>query len=198
MGYHQAFPDAAIVGVDINPQPDYPFQFVQGDALETPVNLDSFDLIHASPPCQSYSSMSNRYGSSEPELISEVGRMLQGRTYVIENVEGASAHMQTTVKLCGSMFGLPTRRHRLFETSFFVWGQPCGDHTGHIPVYGHPDGRRLSGTRDNPTLKAWSSVVEGQRALGIDWTEDWHQLREAIPPAYTEYIGNHYTEQIAP
>lgn len=191
MGYRQALPDAEIIGVDIAPQPDYPFTFVQADALTPPFNLSDFDLIHASPPCQDYSPMTNRWGSEHPRLIAKVRTLINHRPYVIENVEGASRDMATTVKLCGSMFGLPTRRHRLFETSFLVWGLSCGNHEGHIPVYGKPDGRRLLGTPESPTLKAWASVADGQLALGIDWTDDWHQLREAIPPAYTRYIAQH-------
>jgi len=115
--------------------------------------------------------------------------MIEDRPYVIENVVGASKEMNSNLILCGSMFGLQTRRHRLFETSFLVPGLKCGDHTGHIPVYGPPDGRRLSGPKEAPTLNAWKSITEGQKALGIDWTESWHSIREAIPPAYTEYIA---------
>jgi len=190
MGYHTAFPDAEIVGVDVAPQPDYPFTFVQADARTH--NLKGYDLIHASPPCQSYSSMSNRHGSLQPELVYEIReRMPNGVPSVIENVVGASEHMDTTLMLCGTMFDLPTRRHRLFECSFLVWQPQCGAHTRDlIPVYGKPDGRRLYTRSDGSQLRAWRSVEQGQRALGISWTEDWHQIREAIPPSYTQYIGS--------
>lgn len=188
MGYHQALPDAEIVGVDIEPQPDYPFTFVQGDALKA--DVEGFDLVHASPPCQDYSPMSNRWGSDEPRLIGEVRTLISGQPYVIENVEGARHDMATTLKLCGTMFDLPTRRHRLFETSFLCWQLLCRIHSQDlISVYGKPDGRWLTIRKDGTRQHAWGSVADGQRALGISWTDDWHQLREAIPPAYTRWIG---------
>lgn len=153
-----------------------------------------FDLIHASPPCQSYSTMTNRHASSEPELIQPLRQWLEatGSQYVIENVEGARGEMVNPVKLCGTMFGLATRRHRLFETSFPVWALACQRHTQDlVAVYGRPDGRLLWTRVDGSEYRAWSSIKDGQQALGIDWSEDWHQLREAIPPAYTEFIGSH-------
>lgn len=191
MGYHQAFPDAEIIGVDNVGQPDYPFKFIQGDALEA--DVEGFDLIHASPPCQDYSPMSNRWGSDEPRLIGDVRALITGQLYVIENVEGARYDMATTLKLCGTMFDLPTRRHRLFETSFLCWQPQCGQHSRDlISVYGKPDGRRLYTRTDRTVLHAWASVEDGQKALGISWTDNWHQLREAIPPAYTRYIGESF------
>ena len=189
MGYHQAFPDAEIVGIDIVDQPDYPFEFAKGDALKC--DITGFDLVHASPPCQDYTPMSNRWGSEHPRLISDVRDLIHGSpTYVIENVVGASADMRATLMLCGTMFGLNLRRHRLFETNHLIWQPDCGTHSRDLtPVYGHPDGRRLYNYTDGTTMNAWASVEDGQAALGIDWTDDWHQLREAIPPAYTRYIG---------
>ncbi len=179
---------AEIVGVDIISQPDYPFEFIQADALTYPTK--GFDLVHASPPCQGYSSMSNRYGSEHPLLIDQVRGKLEGLEYVIENVVGASGDMFTTLMLCGTMFGLPTRRHRLFETSMLLWQPNCGEHTrGLTAVYGKPDGRRLNTYSDGEISRAWASIEEGQEALGINWTDAAHQLREAIPPAYTRYIG---------
>ena len=186
MGYHQAFPDAEIVGVDIEPQPDYPFTFIQADAL-VPIE-GTFDLVHASPPCQSYTGMTNRYASAQPELIEQTRAHIMTQypdsSYVIENVVGSGRHLNTNLMLCGSMFGLPVRRHRLFETSWLIWQPDCRDHTGHIPIYGRPDGRRLFGE-----LRAWTSLEQGRQAMQVEWMTNWHSIREAIPPAYTRYIG---------
>ena len=191
MGYHQAgFTD--IVGVDIKPQPSYPFTFIQGDALEPPVRLDDFDLIHASPPCQPYTAMTNRHGTDKPKLISEVEHLVDSRPHVIENVIGSGLD---GVRLCGSSFDLPIRRHRLFKTSFLVWGLECRHAGPGVAVYGKPDGRRLYDRKDGTQLQAWASVKEGQMALGIVWTDDWHSIKEAIPPAYTKYIGEQFLAQ---
>ena len=125
-GYHRAFPNAEIVGVDIVPQPRYPFTFIQADALEFP--LDGFDFVHASPPCQAFTAYRRRgggVGDGYPDLIAVVrARLLcHDATYVIENVPGAPLHHP--VQLCGSSFGLNVRRHRLFETSFPAVGKRC-------------------------------------------------------------------------
>ena len=188
MGYHRAFPDADIVGIDNVPQPDYPFTFIQGDALNPPVRLEAFDFVHASPPCQAYSNMSNRWGSDADELIDRSRFLIKsaGVPGVIENVTGARAHMQNPVTLTGYHFGLNVWRPRLFEpVNWWLLSLSPARGTTEVGVYGKPDGRHLWGD-----LYAWSSVEQGQRLLGIDWTDDWHQLREAIPPAYTEWIGN--------
>ena len=186
MGYHRAWPEADIVGVDIVPQPDYPFTFVQGDALE--VDPAGFDFVHASPPCQDYSTMSNRYGSGQPRLIDACRELIPYG--VIENVTGARADMVNPILLTGWHFGLGVYRPRLFEPIGW-WALSPAPARGvtEAGVYGRPDGRHLWGN-----LHAWSSVEQGQRLLGIDWTDDWHQLREAIPPAYTQWIGEQIGE----
>ncbi|MCP5058978.1 MAG: DNA cytosine methyltransferase [bacterium] len=196
MGYHQAGFDE-IIGIDTTPQPDYPFEFIEADALDPYWwSLGPFDMIHASPPCQGYTPMANRFGSKEPRLLNETRALITYGThadqpYAIENVIGSGLD---GVTLCGTSFGLNLRRHRLFETSFPVWGLHCNHPQDRdtIAVYGKPDGRRLWTRADGTKLHAWSSVKEGQEALGIDWTDDWHQIREAIPPAYTEYIGTQF------
>lgn len=194
-GYHRAGFDE-IVGVDIVPQPNYPFTFVQGDALEPPVRLEDFDLVHASPPCQSYSAMSNRWGSDHPELITEVRSRLEGHPFVIENVQEAGRDMACPVRLHGGMFGLDVHRPRLFDCSWLVMTFPADRTRDAVAVYGKPDGRRLYNRADGSELRAWSSAEQGQRAMGIDWmTVD--ELREAIPPAYTEFIGEQFIAQAA-
>ena len=126
MGYSRAGFD--VVGVDLSPQKNYPFEFIQADALALdPKFLASFDAIHASPPCQSYSDLAKRNGNAHewPRLIEPVREILRstGLPYVIENVEGAP--MIDAVVLCGTMFpGLRVLRHRLFEANFEIIAPP--------------------------------------------------------------------------
>ena len=184
VGYARAGFD--VVGVDLLPQPRYPFDFMQLDALEYLRRFGaSFDVIHASPPCQRYTTggrVSNR--ADRPDLIGPVRRLLVelGRPWIIENVPGAP--MRADALLCGSMFGLPLRRHRLFESSEPLPLTPPCDHSGRIVgVYGHPHGKAGAWPGMLPsTLETWSE------AMGVDWM-DSKGLAEAIPPAYTEYLG---------
>lgn len=200
MGYHQAgFTE--IVGVDIKPQKNYPFdEFIQGDALEyVAEHGQNFDVIHASPPCQAYSGMRNitlaRFGSVKskwPDLIEPTRNALKetGKIYIIENVQNSP--LQTQVILCGAAFGLKhLARHRHFESNFLFLGAPrCAhfhnDYT--IGVYGaRPDGRRVS-YRQHKLCRVANSLREGQNVMDIDWMT-WDELREAIPPAYTKWLG---------
>jgi DNA (cytosine-5)-methyltransferase 1 len=192
MGYHRAGFD--VVGVDIKPQPNYPFDFWHCDVLEfmerAKPDKVGFDAVHASPPCQAYvrSGMVAKDGR-HPDLLPITRDLLQetGLPWVIENVPGAP--MRVDLMLCGSMFGLEVRRHRWFETSpqLFAMVPPC-DHSRPITgVYGHPhgkggawrNGRRPMLPSDLPT---WS------RAMGIDWMAA-SEIALAIPPAYTQFIG---------
>jgi DNA (cytosine-5)-methyltransferase 1 len=169
-----------VVGVDLNDQPFYPFEFIKADALSLDYEfLMSFDAIHASPPCQQYSTggaLARKRGKQYPDLFRPVHRMLTaaGLPYVIENVVGSPAQ---GIGLCGSMFGLGVRRHRIFQSNvpLTLPDTPCtcSDHHGeYITVAGS------SFTKN-----------EGALAMGIDWPIDKFQLKEAIPPAYTEHIG---------
>lgn len=187
-----------VVGVDIEPQPRYPFEFIQADASDTQwfawaLSL-GFDAIHASPPCQRYSDLAKRNGNAHehPDLIPTVRGMLllSGLPYVIENVEGAP--LALPVRLCGTAFpGLRVIRHRLFEANWPIAGTICDDH----PLLYVPDKRRPHQGRLNPDF-AYVNVTGGgncskaqaSEAMHIDWmTKD--ELNEAIPPPYTEYIG---------
>jgi DNA (cytosine-5)-methyltransferase 1 len=129
VGYSRA--GFEVIGVDLRPQPNFPFQFIQADALSMNAEfLASFDAIHASPPCQAYSDLAkrNRNGDKWPKLIEPVRGMLSetGLPYVIENVEGAPLRNPTV--LCGTMFkGLRVIRHRLFESNFFIMSPLMGD-----------------------------------------------------------------------
>lgn len=194
-GYHLVFPDAEIVGVDIAPQPRYPFTFHQGDALSW--SLDGYDLIHASPPCQASTTMSNRWrgqggvADSHENMIHAIRwrLVMAGAAYVIENVPGARRHLHDPVTLSGGMFSLDVNRPRLFETSFLVERPHCVKVVDPVGVYGkRPDGRRLWTRTDGTSQRAAHTLEEGRRAMGIDWME-WRELAEALPPAYTCYIG---------
>jgi len=181
MGYHRAGFD--VTGVDINPQPRYPFTFIQADAMTYP--LDEFDAIHASPPCQDYSkAMRHLATSNYPRLIDPMRARLAGLpVWVIENVPGSPIPWQSDlfgrhgVELCGSMFGYPIWRHRLFELPFPVSTPRGCDHS--CRPYNRNRSKRPGGRTSN---RDW------REGLGVPWmTTD--EADEAIPPAYTEYIG---------
>ena len=195
MGYHRA--GFEVVGVDINPQPRFPFEFHQADALEFP--LDGFDVIHASPPCQAYSAgsrMRTGVAKKHPELIEPIRDRMNGHVYVIENVPGAPLDCARTTKLCGSMFGLAVRRHRLFECSHVLFRPEC-QHWKQgvvVGVYGnHPEKAVIR--KGCPAIRA-ESVEHARVSMGIDWMQTWRELKEAIPPAYTEWIGRQLLKQI--
>lgn len=198
-GYHDAGFD--VVGVDIAPQPRYPFEFVQADALEyLAENWHRFDFIHASPPCQAYSDMKHMPDAKEhPELIEPTRTLLQqtDKLWVIENVVGAP--MVDPVVLCGSMFGLGAagyslQRHRQFEANFPILLPGGHDHSkptigvygGHVRCRSAKHGFRGS-TVDFPGM---DKKALAQEAMGIDWMT-MNQMSEAIPPAYTRWIGEH-------
>jgi DNA (cytosine-5)-methyltransferase 1 len=222
MGYHRAGFD--VVGVDIRPQPRYPFEFIEGDALdaltvisEVPIEQRhaswNFDAIHASPPCQFYASLSKGdHWRSIPPTREQLEQT--GLPYVIENIADAGWDMRDPARLCGSMFGLSVRRHRLFETSFSVMAPTChhGNHGRRIRAYygkkgwvaWTPRGALVQGTtgsavyhhrhRTSPLLRG--SVDEAPGDMGIDWMTSWDELREAIPPAYTELIGHQLKQHL--
>ena len=194
MGYHQAGFDE-IIGIDIRPQPSYPFTFVQADALHPPVRLKDFDLIHASPPCQRYSVMTLN-ALNHPDYIDQVRIMLEmgGRPFVIENVEGAP--LIASIKLCGSMFGLQVQRHRLFELGGFelILTPPC-NHKSWAEgrpwtVVGKGGGGKYRHSWKHRNADHAADLLGMPRGGRIrDYTE-------AIPPAYTRYIGEQFLAQV--
>jgi DNA (cytosine-5)-methyltransferase 1 len=214
MGYHQAGFD--VVGVDIKPQPRYPFEFIQADCLTLDMAfLRSFDAIHASPPCQAHSSISNVSGrqAHHVDRIPETRRMLAGSGLptVMENVPGAP--LIEAFMLCGTMFDLRTscgaelQRHRFFETNWFAGLTPqCRHGSSVIGVYGgHAHDRRRTITVTGSTAqqnvvknrsRITFSVEEAKRAMGIDWMT-MQGLSQAIPPAYTRFIGAQLLAHIA-
>lgn len=180
-----------VTGVDHRPQPHYAGdQFVQADALTYIAAASEYwvyDAIHASPPCQRYSRYSRNLGTADrhPDSLAATREALRstGLPYVIENVPGAP--MRPDVLLCGSMFDLPTVRHRWFELSVPAAAlvPPCNHVDAPIGVYGHgtPQWHRRKLGR-NTTRQDWCD------ALGIDWMSR-AELSQAIPPAYTRFIG---------
>ena len=192
-GYHQAGFD--VVGVDVSPQPRYPYEFVQSDVLDLDDTfLRSFDAVHASPPCQAYSDLAkrNRNGHQWPRLIEPVRvRLIEtGKPYVIENVEGSP--LRDYVVLCGTMFSeLRVLRHRLFETNFPIMAPP---HPSHPLVHTHDRRKGHYGRTDESvdyvqvTGGGNCTIAAARDAMGIDWMIK-REINEAIPPAYTEYVG---------
>jgi len=195
VGYHRAGFD--VVGVDIKPQPHYPFEFHQADALEFCAEHGrEYDIIHASPPCQMYSITKNlktARGRDHPALIPQTRKALQnnGKPYIIENVKGAP--LINPITLCGTMFRLGVIRHRLFECSF-VWPltPPTCKHDGPVcPMWWTSRCKALArGETFNYITIAGKSFLmpEARKAMGIDWMNR-DEIAQAIPPAYTEYIG---------
>lgn len=198
-GYHDA--GFEVVGVDIKPQPNYPFEFIEGDALGV---LDAslsvrggdfryqFDAIHASPPCQAYTraGVLRTEARNHPDLIGPTRELLEatGLPWVIENVPGAP--LRDPVQVCATgFFPLPAldwelQRHRLFESNVPLQGTACR-HTDKptISVVGHG---ATKATRER--LGRNPSIAEKRLAMGIDWMNR-DELSEAIPPVYTRFVG---------
>ena len=198
VGYHHA--GFNVTGVDHKPQKRYPFEFHQADALEFCCEHGhEYDVIHASPPCQGYTTMNQRRENRSPRLIGETRKGLQrlGCAYVIENVQGARGSLENPIELTGEMFGLRVHRPRLFEIVPFLLApaRPARQRDP-VAVYGALDGRRLWTRRDGSELRACGNLEDARSAMGIDWME-WDEIREAIPPAYTEYVGRQLIERLA-
>jgi len=200
MGYYRAGLD--VEGVDIKPQPHYPFKFYQADALTFP--LEGYDAYHASPPCQKWSVagiIHRKKGKVYPELIdaTRFRLLLTGKPYVIENVPPAKKCLVNPITLCGVMFGLGVLRHRCFESSFAL---PPIAHIKHDGKIG--DGKYFSVAGGAGRWKSWGKVYRNvskgtvkqwQEAMGIDWMTR-AEIKEAIPPAYTEYIGKYLMQAV--
>ncbi len=197
MGYADA--GFEVVGVDIAPQPHYPFTFHQADALTwNPWRwYRDFDAIHASPPCQAYTTMNNRHGSSSLPLIDAAREVLTstGLPWIIENVAGALAHMRSPIELTGEMFGLRVHRPRLFESNVMLLAPARPPRQADpVAVYGKNDQRRLWTRKDGSELRC-ANLEDASKAMGIDWMT-WDELREAIPPAYTEHVGRQLLDHV--
>lgn len=194
-----------VTGVDINPQPNYVGDaFHQADAMTFP--LEGFDAIHASPPCQSETSMSNRWrgagglADARPDLLRPTWARLKncGVPVVIENVSGAGTDALPLpwIRLHGAMFGLGVHRPRNFWANLLLL-EPSrvARRQDAAAVYGKEDGRRLW-TRSDGTELHVANLEEASVAMGIDWMS-WDEIREAIPPAYCEYVGQQLLQAIS-
>lgn len=197
MGYHRA--GFEVVGVDVKPQPSYPFEFYRSDALHFCADgLGGFDAIHASPPCQAFTAYRRKghgVGDGYPNLIAALRWHLAGAggaPWVVENVPGAP--LRNPVQLCGSSFGLDVRRHRLFESNVVMTTPRC-DHGWQTPRFPAATNRKAN-SRRTVEIGVWRIPLHVQRsAMGIDWMTR-EELTEAIPPAYTEWIGGQLIEQL--
>jgi hypothetical protein len=193
MGYARA--GFTVVGVDIDPQPDYPFTFHRGDAIEfIREHGHEFDAIHMSPPCQARCNLTRGTNAGfyeYPDLIDTARDVAEstGKRWILENVPGSGIRRDVT--LCGEIFGLDVIRHRYFELGRWRIRNPPRDpeHRGRVAGWRHGvyyDGPYVAVYGDGGGK---GDVWEWQKAMGIDWTEDRKSLAEAIPPAYTEWIG---------
>jgi DNA (cytosine-5)-methyltransferase 1 len=219
MGYSRA--GFIVIGVDIVQRNNYPFAFVRYDAIEFyRLYGHLFDAVVGSPPCQSSSALTkgtnkaNKWGKGTdvsqggwedfiPRTRAEFDRLNRlGIPTVIENVAGAE--IRKDLRLCGTMFGLEVFRHRFFEVSGFTCPQPEHEkpgggrqHFGSLKGFNHgksnPDGQyyQVYGKGGQK-----GSIADWQRAMGIDWLSEHNELAEAIPPAYSQYIGMHLADHI--
>jgi DNA (cytosine-5)-methyltransferase 1 len=220
MGLHRAGFDE-IVGIDIAPHPNYPFDFIQADATKPPVDIKKFDFIWSSPPCQAFTTATNntlkmhgnrcRHGKDYPNLIPQTRELLKksGKPYCIENVPNAP--IKKNLLLCGAMFNLKTYRHRHFEISGFRCEQLRHPHhflktsnaemfciVGDAPLmpglWGDKEKRKLGRMKLNTKIKEEYGSVKKlyQTVMGIYHTDNVLNIAEAVPPAYSEYIGKEF------
>ena len=191
MGLHRA--GFEVVGVDIKPQPNYPFTFIQGDATRPPVDLADFDFIWASPPCQRYTALNHIKKNDHPDLVAPIRELLKasGKLYAIENVAGAP--LINPIRLCGTSFGLgitldgvryELQRHRYFECNFFALQPPCDHRHDVVGIYGSGEREKIPGKRGFSI----SPVEHRREIMQMPWAGR-HEIAEAIPPAYSEYIA---------
>lgn len=200
-GYHDA--GFEVTGVDIKSQPNYPFEFIKADAMDVLKDKDflsQFDVIHASPPCQGYSNATrddSKYvpysqGKQTPKLIPQVRDLIKHKHHIIENVAGARFDLINPCMLSGFMFGLPIERKRYFECSFLLL-PPCPMFPrGYTKRYAEQNGidyRDMSVTgksRRSGSIEVWKNIMQ------MPWAGRAWELSEAIPPAYTKFIGEQF------
>lgn len=189
-----------VVGVDIAPQPNYPFTFHTGDALLFLTrHWRDFDAVHASPPCQASTALTrgtNRGKYLHVNLIPAVQEVFDKipTPSVIENVPGSK--LRRDLVLCGEMFGLPIIRHRYFEVRNWTADQPA-----HIPHRGRVSGYRHGSFYEGPYIAVYGQgggkrASEWQQAMGVDWTTDRQEIAEMVPPAYTELVGQQLAQHL--
>lgn len=206
VGYAKAGLDVFGVDLEADALIRYPFPSYCGDALEyLAAHGSEFDAIHASPPCQAHTTMSNKHrgkgGKADewPDLIGPTRELLiaSGKPWVLENVAGARGEMVNPFTLHGGMFGLRVDRPRLFDSNILVLTPAAQRCVNPIGVYGKAhDGRLLWRRKDGSEQRAAASLEEAQAAMGMPWAS-WRGCAEAIPPAYTEFIGAELLAQVA-
>ena len=195
-----------VTGIDVKPQPNYPWRFIQGDALETDLDfIRTFDFVWASPPCQFATAYKRKkvngkdWVGDSPNLIPQTRELLDaaGVPYVIENVDQklVRAELREPVRLCGSSFGLDVRRHRLFEAKGFDIPELACDHGWQTPRF-PPAGNRTN-LRSTVEVGVWRIPLDvQQRAMGgLEWMT-LKELSQAIPPAYSNYIATAYKDSL--
>ncbi|MEV8101921.1 SAM-dependent methyltransferase [Streptomyces sp. NPDC088135] len=197
-GAAKGYADAGfdVTGIDLHPQPRYPYRFVQGDAVDyIRAHGGEFDFIHASPPCQHDTACQRIQGNTHPDLIAPTRAALEstGRPWVIENVGGAVPKLRAPVLLCGPMLGVRTYRHRYFETGGgFTLPQP------HHPAHAVPQakmGRPVPPGHYGQYIGNFSGVPLARKVMGVPWMNR-DGIRECIPPAYTRWIGAAWLGQV--
>lgn len=187
-----------VTGVDIEPQPNYPFKFVQADALT--FDLSGYDVIHASPPCQFATRLQAIWANKHEHtnLIGATRERLKaaGVPYVIENVSTAKKYMIDPIMLCGTMFDLRVIRHRLFESNVHLFVPPHCDACRQRKI-------KCAQPGVYPTEEEYWCITghighkeEAQRAIGIDWMKNRNEIVNAIPPAYTQFLGQQLMEYV--
>ena len=201
MGYHRA--GFEVVGVDIAPQPRYPFEFVQGDALAFLARYERrawWAAAHASPPCQFFTAYKRRKGVAVDavNLIPDTRTLLRGAglPYMIENVEPARGHLLDPVMCCGTSLGVDIRRHRLFESNVALTGIACSHLEQAVRSPGYPQATNRTNRRATIEVGVRRiPLATQQRHMGIDWMTR-EELSQAIQPAYTEHIGRQLLEHL--
>jgi DNA (cytosine-5)-methyltransferase 1 len=194
MGYHRA--GFEVVGIDIKPQKNYPFEFIQQGAIDylTATLAYGFDAIHASPPCQAFTAYRRKghgVGDGYPNLIAGVRRALNDLVvpYVIENVEQAREWMRDPATLCGSSFGLDVRRHRLFETNWPLIPVPCRHFEQKAKGKRFPGATNRDGRYTCEVGVYRIPLATQKAAMGVDWDVTLQELSQMVPPAFTEHVG---------
>lgn len=203
VGYHRAGFD--VTGVDIETHPDYPYELVAADAMSVLADhrfLSGFDVVHASPPCPRYSvaTRATKTSDQHPDLVGPVRDALTawGGMWAIENVPGAP--MPNAVMVCGAAMGLKwIRRHRLFESDQLLMSPGCAcDGEGSVSVFGHSgEDRRKSTLAARGHALGHVPIAEVRELMGVGWMTRREDVSDAIPPAYTEYIGSQLLEHLS-
>lgn len=203
MGYSRAGFD--VTGIDLKPQPRYPFRFIQADGTRLPVRLRDFDAVHASPPCQGYLNEHFRVTPSghvrqdHPRLIADMrAQLVDVPVWVIENIESAIDEMVHPIRLCGTSFGLPLRRHRLFESSVAMMQLQCRHELfteAKYPTQFRPQTGQNHLARVVQVYGNGKGAKHWPAAMGIEWMNR-RELTQAIPPAYCEFIGKQLMQAI--